>query len=267
MAEFPALPLWTDAYLGDTTHLTTLEHGAYMLLLMTAWRAKDQRLPDNDKLLARYAKLTPGQWARIKPIIADFFTISGGFWTQSRLTDEATAVRQHRERQSAAGKASALKRKGRHSTTVDERLNQTATPTPTPIPNEEPNGSSSRPASEPAGDTLKEQMDQVVEAWNRVALPLMLGRCNTLSPKRTASLRARLKDHGLEPILMAIAHVPKTKFLRGESGDWGGASFDFLLRPDSVLNILEGKYDDREKSPRDNRDGLTRYLDEELGIG
>jgi hypothetical protein len=38
MAEFPALPLWTDAYLGDTRHLSQSEHGAYLLLLITAWR-------------------------------------------------------------------------------------------------------------------------------------------------------------------------------------------------------------------------------------
>jgi uncharacterized protein YdaU (DUF1376 family) len=118
MAEFPALQLWTDAYLGDTTHLTTIEHGAYLLLLMTAWRSKDTRLPDDDRLLARYSRLSAQQWKRLRPILAAFFTVENGFWVQRRLTDEAVAVRQNRERQAAKGRASALKRKGRHSTGV-----------------------------------------------------------------------------------------------------------------------------------------------------
>lgn len=135
MAEFPSMPLWTDAYLGDTTHLTTVEHGAYLLLLMTAWRARENKLPDDDRLLARYSKLGPAQWKRIKPIIAEFFTIENGHWTQRRLIDEAIAVKQFRERQRKAGKASALKRKGRHSTAVDSGSNLNQPPTPTPTPN------------------------------------------------------------------------------------------------------------------------------------
>jgi uncharacterized protein YdaU (DUF1376 family) len=107
--------LWTDAYLGDTTHLTTIEHGAYFLLLMTAWRSKDTRLPDDDRLLARYARCNAGQWKRLRPILEPFFSIENGFWTQGRLTDEAVAVRQKREAAAANGRASALKRKGRHS--------------------------------------------------------------------------------------------------------------------------------------------------------
>jgi uncharacterized protein YdaU (DUF1376 family) len=135
MAEFPAMPLWTDAYLADTSHLTTTEHGAYLLLLMVAWRTHDKRLPDDDKKLAKYARVTPGQWARLRPVLQEFFKVKDGHWTQGRLTDEAEAVRQHRERQSKAGKASALKRKGRHSTAVQPEGNQKATPYSYSTPN------------------------------------------------------------------------------------------------------------------------------------
>jgi uncharacterized protein YdaU (DUF1376 family) len=111
MAEFPAMPLWTDAYLGDTSHLTTIEHGAYLLLLIAMWRTSEKRLPSDDKLLARYARCTAGQWARMKPILMAFFKANGGFITQSRLTDEANAVRQHSRKQSDKAKARWLKDK------------------------------------------------------------------------------------------------------------------------------------------------------------
>lgn len=126
MAEFPALPLWTDAYLGDTTHLTTIEHGAYLLLLMTSWRTNDCALPDDDRLLARYARLNAQQWKRMRPILEPFFTITGGVWRQGRLTDERAAVKQHREKQSEKGKAGAaakaLKRQAREEAAAKSGL-------------------------------------------------------------------------------------------------------------------------------------------------
>jgi uncharacterized protein YdaU (DUF1376 family) len=117
VAEFPALPLWTDAYLGDTTHLTTIEHGAYLLLLMTAWRTRDCCLPDDDRLLARYARCGPQQWKRLRVIIEPFFDVENGVWTQRRLTDERGVVERYRQQQVEKGKAGAvaksLKRQGR----------------------------------------------------------------------------------------------------------------------------------------------------------
>lgn len=94
MAQFPAMMLWTDAYLADTTHLSTIEHGAYLLLLMAMWRAKTNTLPNDPTVLARYAKLTSGQWQRVWPSIEGFFTIDGNSIAQGRLTREAEAVRQ-----------------------------------------------------------------------------------------------------------------------------------------------------------------------------
>lgn len=127
MAEFPVLPIFTDAYLGDTSHLTTTEHGAYWLLIITEWRSPGCKLPDDDRLLARYARLTASQWRRMRPVLALFFKVQGGFWVQPRLMDEYNAVRRKREQRASAGHASALKRKDRHLTNVEAPLDDRAT--------------------------------------------------------------------------------------------------------------------------------------------
>lgn len=104
MAAYPAMPLFTDAYLADTRHLTTEEHGAYLLLLMCAWRSKDCALADDDGALARIAGLSPTKWRRMKPVLARFFDIDEGLWRQAKLTSvyEDVAARVARNRASGA---------------------------------------------------------------------------------------------------------------------------------------------------------------------
>jgi uncharacterized protein YdaU (DUF1376 family) len=93
MADFPALPLWTDAYLSDTTHLSAEEHGAYLLLLLTAWRSADCSLPDDDRVLSRICRLTERRWMqKVRPAVAGFFTIAEGAWRQKRLQKEREKV-------------------------------------------------------------------------------------------------------------------------------------------------------------------------------
>lgn len=133
MAEFPAFPLWTDAYLGDTGHLTTLEHGAYLLLLMAMWRTAEKRLPHDDVRLARIARLTQGQWRRIRPVIMEFFKADGGYITQGRLTDEAILVRQKSQSQSFNSKARWLKSKQTGDANASIPHSQGNPPTPTTI--------------------------------------------------------------------------------------------------------------------------------------
>lgn len=117
MAEFPAMPFYTDAYLADTRHLTTEEHGAYLLLLMCAWRSKGCQLKDDDRQLARIVGISSARWKRLRTVLSEFFVISGGYWRQKKLvaTHAAVAVRVERNRAngSKGGLASARKRSGK----------------------------------------------------------------------------------------------------------------------------------------------------------
>lgn len=112
MSAPPYMPFYVGDYLADTTHLTTLEHGAYLLLLSTMWRAGGS-LPADDAKLSRFARLTPAQWGRIKGTILSFFDMEDGEITQGRLTREmerhSKAVKQRRDSGSLGGKAKALK--------------------------------------------------------------------------------------------------------------------------------------------------------------
>ena len=67
--------MYWDAYLADTTHLTTEEHGAYMLLLAAMWR-RNGSVPDDDKDNARILGLTPAKWRKVK---ARFVATISGF--------------------------------------------------------------------------------------------------------------------------------------------------------------------------------------------
>lgn len=88
MAEFPYFPLYPGDYLADTQHLTTVEHGAYLLLLLTMWRSPDCRLPNDEARLARYCKMRPSHFRKVWPSIQDLFTVEGDKITQKRLQEE-----------------------------------------------------------------------------------------------------------------------------------------------------------------------------------
>lgn len=253
MAEFPALPLWTDAYLGDTRHLSTLEHGAYLLLLMTAWRSTDPTLPDDDKLLARYCGLGARQWATVRPILAEFYTIENGRWKQRRLSDERKRLSVAKENAIAAGKASALKRLGRHSTDVQRSVNDEATiPHPHPHPHPQKEEEEERAGAQASDLPLPELFEtQEVEidqaevircAWNIMAAQCGLGKWNRFTDSRKAKVRARLEDYTMAECVEAISRIPDIPFLTGENQRKWKADFDFFARPDSITKILEGKY-------------------------
>lgn len=95
MSKKPShIPLFPDAYHRDTTHLTTEEHGAYLLLLMAAWGSDDCTLANDERRLAALAKMPVMRWRKIAPTVLEFWTIDKGRISQKRLLKEWLYVRE-----------------------------------------------------------------------------------------------------------------------------------------------------------------------------
>ena len=99
------MPLYVADYLADTGHLSTLEHGAYLLLIMHYWQ--NGGLPDDDTKLARIARLAPKDWGTIRDTIAELFACD---WQHKRIDAELAKASENLGRRSAAGKAGASAR-------------------------------------------------------------------------------------------------------------------------------------------------------------
>jgi uncharacterized protein YdaU (DUF1376 family) len=84
------MPFHIGDYLGDTEHLSTLQHGAYCLLLFSYWRRGG--LPDDDQQLANITKLPLDQWLIQRPILRAFFYDD---WKHKRVEAE---LRRHAEK-------------------------------------------------------------------------------------------------------------------------------------------------------------------------
>jgi uncharacterized protein YdaU (DUF1376 family) len=82
------IPFFPDAYLRDTTHLTTEEHGAYFLLLMAAWGTDDCSLPNDERRLAALVRMPVARWRKVAFNILEFWTIESGRIWQKRLRKE-----------------------------------------------------------------------------------------------------------------------------------------------------------------------------------
>jgi uncharacterized protein YdaU (DUF1376 family) len=94
----PWMPLYVADYLGDTEHLSTLQHGAYCLLLFSYWRRGS--LPDDDRQLANITKLSLDDWLIQRPILQAFF-FDG--WKHKRVDNELRRHEAIRLKRAVAG--------------------------------------------------------------------------------------------------------------------------------------------------------------------
>jgi uncharacterized protein YdaU (DUF1376 family) len=98
-----SMPLHIPDYRADTGHLSTLEHGAYLLLIMHYWIRGG--LPGDDARLARITGMTLQEWTEAKPAMEPLFTAD---WRHKRVDAELRKVRLSEVRASAGQAGAAV---------------------------------------------------------------------------------------------------------------------------------------------------------------
>jgi uncharacterized protein YdaU (DUF1376 family) len=101
------MPVYIGDYLADTMHLSTEQHGAYLLLLFHLWRRGS--LPDDPGTLTKITGLSPHAWKQNRAVLAAFFEIHEGTWRHARVD---------RERSRLADKQQAYASKAKHASSV-----------------------------------------------------------------------------------------------------------------------------------------------------
>jgi uncharacterized protein YdaU (DUF1376 family) len=102
------MPVFIGDYLADTMHLSTEQHGAYLLLLFHLWRRGS--LQDDDGTLAQITGLSSTAWHKARPVLADFFQIHDGLWRHGRVERERIRVAAKQVSNSNQAKLAAARR-------------------------------------------------------------------------------------------------------------------------------------------------------------
>ena len=92
------MPFYIGDYMAGTGHLSTVQHGAYLLLIFQYW-AKGG-LPDDDTQLANITRLPLKDWMHHRPTLQAFFHDG---WRHRRLEAELHRMTVIHEKKVAAG--------------------------------------------------------------------------------------------------------------------------------------------------------------------
>lgn len=251
MAALPYMQLYVADYLADTAHLTTEEHGAYLLLLFSYWQTGKPLRADR---LASVARMSNERWTDVEVSLKEFFEIDGNSWIHHRVERDLDAVMSKRKGCSEAGKASAAARKAAkdarsreagngRSTDVDESLQRNVNHTDTDTDTEK------NSCHQQAADRgYKFRFSEIQDAYNRICSPT-LPACRVASDARKKQAQKLInlefsgthpfREHGL-PFLESFFRdcLGNPHWVGQNDRNWK-ADFDFVTNPKNAIKLLE----------------------------
>lgn len=73
-------------------------------------------------------------------------------------------------------------------------------------------------------------------------------KIKVITDKRKSAIKKLIRKYSLEDIKTVFTKANESDFLLGRTGGTWKADIDFILRDDKFINILEGKYDGKQRS-------------------
>lgn len=119
-------------------------------------------------------------------------------------------------------------------------------------------------------ESITKEKAEVITLWNQVVTSTQI---KSINGNRMKMLKGRIGEHGLDGVLQAIQTIPASKFLNGQNDRGWIIDFDWFVKPNNFIKVLEGKYTDkrgaikadRPKNAFHNFEGrLTQMSEDEL---
>lgn len=90
---------------------------------------------------------------------------------------------------------------------------------------------------------------RVIEEWNKLQ-EVGINPIRDIKPssKRCQLLKGRIREYGIDEVLNAINNVRKSDFLRGENNRGWMITFDWFVKPNNFMKVLEGNYNKEKRN-------------------
>ncbi|MCM8710513.1 hypothetical protein M2651_05670 [Clostridium sp. SYSU_GA19001] len=90
-----------------------------------------------------------------------------------------------------------------------------------------------------------EELQRVIDKWNSLGLSSL----KSINPdtNRYKQFRKRVKDYGIDEVINAIENINNSSFLKGQNKRGWVITFDWFIKPNNFIKVLENNYADKSK--------------------
>jgi uncharacterized protein YdaU (DUF1376 family) len=251
----PWMPFYVADYLADTAHITTLQHGAYVLLLLSYW--KRGALPNDEQQLMQIARMNADEWKANRSVISNFFENG---WKHGRMEKELA-----KSADISSKRAKAAKQKHSNSPAfAQQKHTQSPSPSQSQSPKVDDDGESIRHRAFSIATEIAKNCGYPtpqdwppgfcggpnrVETWLREGWPeetIMVGVRESLARKKDGppSTMNYFEKAIARAVALAAAPLPQVQIIEGETigahRARNGASGDVIAAADRLIERVRG---------------------------